>query len=535
MKKQGLDKYLTSVNVVSTANGKQVQATARAEVPFYFANFIGIDALPAIASSKARQDITDLEIILVLDVSGSMDWDDGTGKKKITGLKKAAKEFIDQMLPNEDAKEHISIGIVPYNAQVNIGPDLVAKYNVPDKALIGSNPHGRTDIHCLELPASQFSSVAVSRSAALKRMPYADTESRTSFSQWSSLTDLSAGLTVPSSFFCGPNTKAELDAGLTPTRTQVVLPTNDVTLLKSKIDGLYPSGNTSIVLGMKWGATLIDESARDMFSDFVSADKIPAVFDGRPFDYSKSDSMKIIVLMTDGNHVDHRLATDANGVNYKTGASPVWRAADGRYSVRFTSADYPTTSNAGGTAVAASGTVRYWTPHLSTSLSNGTNFRSAWLSAPYQSGGTPAVQLTWQELWAQRPMSWVAWHLFARAKGGISSSARETEFNARMGHSGQSAKALRSTWNTVSSMNSLMQQTCNQLKNPGPGNYPVKIFGIAFYGTNPSDTEAGAAQIKACATTQTDPYYFAVKPGGTTIGQAFSAIGSTISNLRLTQ
>lgn len=523
MKKQGLDEYLTMVKVTSAANGRIVQAEARADVPFYFANFIGIDSLPAIAGSKARQDITDLEIILVLDVSGSMREDDGYGKQKIVALREAAKEFVDQMLPNADAAQHISIGIVPYNAQVNLGPTLISKYNVANNALISGKPHGLDDVHCLELPASQFTARPMSRTTPMQRLAYADTVQGTDTSDRSLTKDH-----LPINWFCGSYSKDtwELPSGAKFSDNYVIMPTSDASFLKGKIEKLFASGNTSITLGMKWGSALIDPSARSIYSDFVATGDIPSQFDGRPFEYDNNETMKVIVLMTDGTHVSHSTLKDV----YKTGTSPIWKAADGTLSIAFPYASLPNKSLLDNVVITSVNQPMYWVPGKLSSQSdaytNGTKIRQAWQATPYDNNtgdGISPVNMTWQQVWKEKRVNWVMWHMYARALGGKSSSTRNSLYSSYN-------DAFIDNWKSVTDMDTQLQSTCNLMKNTGPSNYPVKVFGIAF-----NAPEAGKKQIRDCATSQTDPYFFEVKPGGTTIKEAFAAIGSTISNLRLTQ
>ncbi len=40
--------------------------------------------------------------------------------------------------------------------------------------------------------------------------------------------------------------------------------------MKGWIDGLTANGNTSIMLGMRWGVALIDPDARPMFAELIS-------------------------------------------------------------------------------------------------------------------------------------------------------------------------------------------------------------------------------------------------------------------------
>ncbi len=72
----------------------------------------------------------------------------------------------------------------------------------------------------------------------------------------------------------------------------------------------------------------------------MASNVIPAEFDGRPFDYTRPDSMNVIVLMTDGEHWPAEELND----EYRSGLSPIYRSrGNGSLSIahdRSVCADY---------------------------------------------------------------------------------------------------------------------------------------------------------------------------------------------------
>ncbi len=91
MEKAGLTDKLESVVVLDGLSSRDLQATARAATDPFFLHIIGIEAFDAQAGSRAAQAITNVEIALVLDVSGSM-----LGAK-ITNLRTAASHFVAEL------------------------------------------------------------------------------------------------------------------------------------------------------------------------------------------------------------------------------------------------------------------------------------------------------------------------------------------------------------------------------------------------------------------------------------------------------
>lgn len=478
--KANLSTYLdmSSVVVTQTMNSKNVTAKGSAVSKNFFMHMMGIDELIAPAAAAAEQRRTNVEIVLVLDVSGSMNEASGS-TTKIAALRTSAKSFVDTVLAN-DTQNRISISIVPYNAQVNLGSTLRGKYNA---AFV----HGTANVNCLEVPASTYNLTHLSRTLSIPMMAHADTNSSTS--QNTSFQSISSNNNA--SQFCNPTTV-----------NIVRLPSNNKTTLKSQIDALTAGGNTSIMMGMRWGVALLDPGARPMFGELISSGHISSNFSARPFDYSDPDAMKVIVLMTDGEHVAHTIVNDA----FKTGASPIHRSTgDGNYSIRHLTG-----------RPAAAGTKEYWVPHLCTSTNcrNGSNTGEAWKATAHNSG-SGVTQQTWQQVWANVRLNWVTWQLYARALG--------TDATSRTNQNNTALNAMRANYASAGTMNSMLAQSCDAAKAQN-----VTVYGIAFEApTN------GQTQINNCSSVPKSNHYF--NATGLNISQVFQTIAANISQLRLTQ
>jgi Flp pilus assembly protein TadG len=459
MDRSGLAGEVENVQVQQGLNFKNVQAQGTVPTNPIFMHMIGIDEFDARGLSAAEQRISNVEIVLVLDVSGSM------GGAKIANLRTAASEFVETLLADDD-EDRFAVSIVPYNAQVNLGPTLRAKYNA-------TNLHGVADVNCLEIPASAYATIGISRTLPLPMAAFADVTSGTiGGTTYTAHSDTSAATMNANAPFCR-NNPANI----------VRLPSNDVGQLQAQINALTAAGNTSITLGMKWGVTLIEPGARAMFTELVNDGAIPAKFQGRPFDWGDEEVMKVIVLMTDGEHVSHSKTNDA----VKTGASPIWRSTgDGNYSILHTTRAAPN---------------QYWVPH-----------RNEWRAAPWDSG-SGANQQNWQGIWAAQRQTWVAWQLYARALG-TNNATRNTAYTNAM-------NMFQSQYASVATMNTQLQQSCTLAKTNG-----VIVYGIAFEA--PAN---GQTQISQCASSAS--HYFDAQ--GLEIQTAFRTIASNISQLKLTQ
>lgn len=458
--KAGMSEFLTGVTVNEGINFREVVADATADTQPYFLHMVGFDAFDAPGHSGAEQRITNVEIVLVLDVSGSM-----LNNNRLVNLKSAANEFVATVL-NSDVENRISIALVPFNGQVNLGPVLRAKYNATD------NPNV-TDVNCIDLPASVYSSFGMSRTLAMPMTAHADT--------FSSTNATNSPVATNSTDYATPNAA---NRWCPPIAGNIVrLPSYSISDLQGYINGLSAIGATSINAGMKWGMALMDPGARPMFNEFITENRVSGDYAGRPYDFTDEDSMKIIVLMTDGDHFAEERVMDG----YKSGLSPIYRSAgDGNYSIH-----HPTYS----------GTNKHYVPH-----------RSEWRATPWTSNSTAAVQLTWPEVWGSLRVSYVAWQLYARALG-TTSGARTTLYNTWV--------ATFRGQTPTGTMDTQLQSACTLAKTNG-----VIVYGIAFEApTN------GASQISACASSSA--HYF--NATGLQISTAFRAIASNISQLRLTQ
>jgi hypothetical protein len=203
--------------------------------------------------------------------------------------------------------------------------------------------------------------------------------------------------------------------------------------------------------------------------------------------------MKYIVLMTDGEHVAHRVTAPAvRGTTPDTG---IFRGTDGNYSIRHVTG-----------RPAAAGSNEFWVPHLST-----------WQAGPWTGDAANtgvALEQAWVDIWQNQRMSWVAWQLYARALG-TSNSTRSAAYNTAMDN-------FTDTYASATTMDGSLQQSCNLARQNN-----VVVYGIAF--------EAplnGQTQIRDCASTEGQYFQADDTPE---LESAFSAIAAQITQLRLTQ
>lgn len=482
IRKSGLTGLTTSLNATSGTSSRQVSASASETLKPFFLGMLGIDRLKLNATATAQERASNTEVSLVLDVSGSM------GGSRISALKVAAKDFVKTLLGSDD-RNRISIGIVPYNGRVNLGPDLAAKFNMANVPFRFSVPEV-SEARCIDLPDSAMNgATAISRTDPFRATIFADhfapTQRDNIFVPW---TDPDRAIPIAGQVPClnvAGNQVRLPDFSAGPTSAAPVTSAQRIAALNARIDGLSASGSTSIHLGLRWGLALLDPAMQTVFSEFALAGRMPSAFANRPLQFDDADSMKIVILMTDGENT----STYEMRPEYQDGLSPIWRGNDGNYSIMHTS---------------ATGSSTFFVPHL------GTSRTTAWRNAT--NTGAAAVQISWQEVWQRWRVEYVAWQFYARALA-TNLTAQRTIFTNTL-----------SSFRTVtyaSTMDSQLQVLCRAARDRN-----VVVYSIAF-----EAPLAGQTQLRQCASTESR-YYEANR---TNLSQVFGSIAGNISKLRLTQ
>ncbi|WP_019994574.1 TadE/TadG family type IV pilus assembly protein [Aureimonas ureilytica] len=263
------EKVTLDVQETRTLNSRKVTATASLPYSTVFLGLIGSSNLDLKAKSTAEDQRRSFEISMVLDISGSMQDNGGIGQ-----LRPAAKDFLDTVL-TKDTKDTTSISIVPFAGQVNVGKSLfehVVSQEYTRRPLPYPKRHDYS--YCFDLLPQDFAAGLPS---------FVDREQTPHFSYY----NINASAKKP--WWCADG-------------APITYMTNDIAKLKAGVDALYPYDGTGTAYGMKWAELLLNPSMRPILSAVANkADvSIPASFRARPVAFDDKDTLKFIVLMTDG-------------------------------------------------------------------------------------------------------------------------------------------------------------------------------------------------------------------------------------------
>ncbi|WP_282150897.1 Tad domain-containing protein [Ruegeria atlantica] len=492
-----------------TIGSRKVTAKASVDVKTHFMWFFGYPKLTAAVTSVAEESIGSLEIAMVLDISGSMGDPSATpGKTKIQALREAAIQFVDTIYLGEDP-DKISISIIPYNNQVNAGANLLD--NMPGV----TTEHSYS--HCVDfadnLTLDQFTEPGIDPNKALNRTAHFDPFGRSDRydreSHTSSVCTTRAG------------------SSITPV-------TNIISDLHDQINAMASGGNTSIDIGVKWGAALLDPQMQPVIDRLSrqNADAslvidpttgldpdgnepkkvVPVAFSNRPLAY-ESNVKKIMIVMTDGQNTSNWILDD----DLRDGLSDVWynpststrkdyRNCREYYDwdvgvwVKYNCSRTLTRSGEYSVQISENPPEYFYTRR-------GTRGHSE----PFNEEGE-SVRLTYPELWNRVNLDWNAEYNYA-----FEYQRTRDWYNNAFTTIGSGTKNTR------------VNDICTAIKGKN-----VDVYGIAF-----EAPDAGATVINNCSSG--DGFYFKVNEGGTlgdknlNLTQVFDAIAVSIKQLRLTQ
>lgn len=515
--KHGFDATLTQFEA-QTGREKSVTASAETTVESLF---LAEPELYSVAvSSSASETQTNLEIVLALDVSASMTLSAGGDTKlPLQYMQEAATQFVTQML-QDDTSGRVSITLVPYGTNVNLGADVAAKLslvNLPATYSFGSDI---SQMRCVNLSDTIYASTAISPTTPYAAMPFVDPTSSTRQTNslvptnpiemrngfvWPSLTatGTSSATQSDTTSFALPNVTATQcplwRVAASAANSIVRLPdftaagqqgTVDTVAertarLASAISNLVVSGETSINVAMRWALAFLDPAMRPVFATFVSEGRMPESARDRPLDFDDPSAIKVIVVLSDGtNFEETRLKPQ-----YERGPSPFFIGSDGNLSWLNTSRP---------------GTSQYWVPHRDSG-------RGMWQSTAWTVTGT-ARRLDYEELWRMVKLTYVAWQFHARSAS-TTNSARVAAYTSALNE-------YRTTI-TTTTKNSQQTQACAQAAARG-----IKVYTIGY-----QTATTNFAGLQACAT-ESSYFYEATSAG---LQQAFAAIALHITRLSLDQ
>jgi len=288
----GTAPFTPTVTVTGTST-KVVTVTANTTLPMVVMSMFGVRSMPLSATCTAQQNFVNTDIVLVLDVTGSMaSKASGTDTQtKIEALRSAVLALYDQLAPIqaqlEAAGMRLRFSVVPYSSTVNVGHLL---YDQDNSYILASAPYQQHS-------GSSYQPATVNHTASwlLNTWKGCIEERATTSSITSSTSSIPASAydmdvdTIPSS---NATRWPPYDESAEQAENQTACPAAAKRLqawarsdLSTYLDTLAPDGGTYHDIGMIWGARMI--SSAGVFADS------PTTYNGMP-------TNKFVIFMTDG-------------------------------------------------------------------------------------------------------------------------------------------------------------------------------------------------------------------------------------------
>ncbi len=248
---EGFGDLIDAIEVNAADGLRDVAVSATGAVPATLARLAGIDRFPLTVSARAQdfevieQIPIRLEVVLVLDVTGSMGASTANGLTRIENLRLAAADLVRALLTDR-APGEVALTLVPY-----------AEYVLPPPGFIQN---------FVQLPLSGGACV--------------------DFLDWGNLLN---------SF---------LQPVLRPScATHAWRPyVHDLTQALSIVNALEASGTTSIDLGLRFGALFFDPTINPAIRQMVANGTVDPAFGGHPLPLDARHVFRAVVLMTDGEN-----------------------------------------------------------------------------------------------------------------------------------------------------------------------------------------------------------------------------------------
>jgi hypothetical protein len=340
----GLEGYRLNVDFEEGINWRRVNAYAELEIDTIFMHMFGVRVLTSPAIGAAEERIRNVEISMVLDISGSMG-----SYSRIQNLRSAAQEFVTTVLDANESDQGnlVSISIVPYNGMVNAGSTIASVFTL-------SGEHDESN--CTRFTADQFSRTSIDPTEEIERLAHWDHDDYYQYD--------------------------DFDSPYCPTDEYgAILPwAHDESALHTYIGNLQAEGWTAIDLGMNWGVGLLDPAARPAVNSLVGSGIVHGDFEDRPAEFGDVETIKVVVLMTDGENTRQYDVLQP----FKRGFSPIhYHTDDDRYSVYVASRD------------------EYWI-----SYGDPDEYSGYFDDEPY--GGDESMALSWPYLWANYTGHYIA-------------------------------------------------------------------------------------------------------------------------------
>ncbi|RAI42889.1 vWA domain-containing protein [Rhodoplanes roseus] len=279
---------ITDVTATYTKSSvSNVVVDASATMKTRFMGVLGISQMTLKVSATTAWGNTRLRVALALDNTGSM-----SSSGKMTALKTAAKNLIDQLKAAATNNGDVYISIIPFSKDVNIG---------------GSSNYTQNWVKWDDWDVANGTCSKSSYTTKSSCTSNKGTWTAKNHNTWNGcLMDRDQNYDIS-------NSAPEIgtSATLFPAEQYSYCPVElmplsyDWTSLKSKVDAMTPDGNTNVTIGLVWG-----------WHSLTQGSPLAAPSEDANYQYQK-----VIILLTDGENTQNRFSTSQTSIDARTKAA----------------------------------------------------------------------------------------------------------------------------------------------------------------------------------------------------------------------
>ncbi|MFO1242468.1 MAG: vWA domain-containing protein [Rickettsiales bacterium] len=271
---------VTSLTAVVSANNTIINLTADGTLPTTFGKVFGVMTMPLHAESEITRSTKGMELVLVMDNTGSMG-----DNNKLEDMKTAAKSLVDILYGSDNTVDDLWVGVVPFSQTVNIGSSHTSWMNTSYMNGLAWGPTSWGG--CVD---ARYTGRDVNDDPPASEKFKAYYWPDDSNNDW--IRTNGQYRTVSSTL--GPNKNCP----------EPVLPmVAEKSTVKASIDAMEARGNTHVGYGAVWGWRMLSPRWRGLWGGQMNTNSLP-------LDYNTPLMNKAVVILTDGmNTMDNTSRT----------------------------------------------------------------------------------------------------------------------------------------------------------------------------------------------------------------------------------
>ena len=319
----GMGATLGTVKTVVSSNNQIVTISASATLPTTFMKIFGRKQVAIGVSSEITRSNKGIELVMVLDTTGSM------AGSKITALKSAAHSLVGILFGSNASSENVWVGMVPFSQTVNIGTNRSSwldgttfnwgssswKGCVDARATTGrditDDPPSLEKLRAYYweddinndwiLPPTTTTTTTCSKKSSCTCANWGPCAVTTSGNVTTTLACTGSGSSASCTKKVDTINYSITETGSTQKGPNAYCPaavmglTNQKSTIDTGIDTIYAAGNTHVNFGAVWGWRMLSPRWRGLWGGTMNTNNLP-------LDYNAPLMQKAIIIMTDGTN-----------------------------------------------------------------------------------------------------------------------------------------------------------------------------------------------------------------------------------------